>query len=926
MLHRMDPHVAPGRRVLDAPERTVTYRHVPPAPLTPLIGRVAELNELAALLGQERVLTLTGPGGCGKTRLAHELAVGQVPGFAGGVAWVELATCADRRDVVLAVADSVDALESPGEPGLEAALRVLERRRSTLLVLDNAEHVLEAVAAVVATVVTRVAQVRVIVTSREPIGAVGEVVWRVPSLATPTVAGGAPATANTIVAFDAVALFADRARRARRGFAITDANAPAIAHICARLDGLPLAIELAAARVRNMPPERIAAQLDDRFRLLSGGPRTLLERQQTLQASMSWSEALLDGPERAVFRRLGVFVAGFTVDAASDVVSSFGDVDRYDVADLVARLVDKSLVQLDDQRDRYFLLDTIRSYAGQRLLETGEMGAARDAHATWCADWLAMLADDTAATDVNEWWDSRVAMIGRIDPEWPNCATALEWASPGSTLSLRLVAGLGDYWAVRQRATDSERYGMPAVVAGARDDPEWMPAILRLQSVRTNAGDPRFAELRDEAAGIAAGIGDRRAQIRLELARHLTMLMLVGPRADELDAVAAVRQEAYELREWYTAWNSSQSPAVILAAAGRLAESEAFVDGLTSARAGLVRSLGAQLGGDLAASIDLVTQASAQLDQRHGAMLDRVLAAFALAGAALASGDPELLTPLRLGDVDLATLPPGFVAAYAFASGVDHLLAGRVAEARAAFAERPPDVFPSWRLLGLRAAADLSLGERDAAEAAARQLESMVTDIDAPLYDSIVALVLADCAAPDDPNDALDHAHRALARATDAGLWPSAVDALESIGASLARAGRVRESARLLAGCRAARDALPLRFRFPHRARYVDDAVATVGSDPGWDEGRQLTLPELVELARRMRGERVRPTTGWASLTPTEQRAAELVAEGLTNPAIAERLLMSRATVKTHLVHVYAKLGIDNRAELAAVVAQRGRT
>lgn len=901
----------------------MSSRHAPPAPLTPLIGRGPELSELVDLVAVERVLTLTGAGGCGKTRLAYELAARSIDAFAGGVAWVELAACSDRDDVVAALVDALEMMEAAGEAGLEGALRTLASRPACIVVLDNAEHVVTATAEVASAIAQRAPHARVVTTSREPIGVAGEIVWRVPSLSTPLVDHARDLAAIDIAAFDAVQLFLDRARRVRRGFRLTDANAADIAQICVRLDGLPLAIELAAARVRTMPPERIAAQLDDRFRLLAGGPRTLMARQQTLQASVAWSEELLDDTERVVFRRLGVFAAGFTADAAEEVVGAFGDIDPYDVAEAVRALVDKSLVQFDDERDRYSLLDTIRSYALQRLQETGETARARDAHAEWCARWLDRAAGDDHVDDVNSWWESRLEVIGRVDPEWPNCAAALDWARVGSALSLRLVAGLGDYWALRQRATDSGRYGMPPLVAGDRATPEWMHAVLRMQSVRTNAGDPVFAGLRGEASALAVERNDRRSFVRLEVARHIAMIMLLGPRRELVDALVEVRAEAVALHEWYTVWNATQSTGLMLVAAGRVDEGEALVAELTSARAQLIRSVATQLRGRLEPSLAMASDAHGMADARLGAALDRVIYTFAAAGGALALADPAVLHALQLAEVNLESLPPAFGSAYALANGVALLLDGQIAAARDVFAERPPDIFTSWRLVCLLAETEIALGDPEAAREVATRLVEMAADVPAPLYEAIGSVVLAECDRSTDVSAALDHAHRALSVAAEAGLWPVVVDALEALGALLADVGRTRDSARVLAACEAARTAMSYRFLFPHRAATVAAARSLVRADDGWDDGAAMSLPEAVEVVQRMRGERLRPTVGWDSLTPTELLVVEQVAAGLTNPQIAERLFMSRATVKTHLVHVYSKLSISNRAELAAHAIRR---
>ena len=922
-MHRMVSNALLGRRLPIGDGKPVSYRHVPPAPLTPLIGRAPELAELSLLLAGERVVTLTGSGGCGKTRLAYELAVDAVEQMAGGAVWAELASCSGSEDVLAAVVDVLEVTESPGEAGLDSVARMLAGRAPTLLVLDNAEHVLDAAAQLVAVVVERAPDVKVLCTSREPIGVHGEVVWRVPSLSTPSLHDTSLLTAAAVGQFDAARLFLERARRARRGFTITDDNAPAVAQICVRLDGLPLAIELAAARVRNMPPDRIAAQLDDRFRLLAGGPRTLMERQQTLQASVAWSEGLLDTTEQLVFRRLGVFVAGFTAEAAEAVIGSFGDVDRYDITEAVGRLVDKSLVQFDDSRDRYSLLDTIRAYAMQRLLETGEMAATRDAHAEWCAQWLAAATSENATPDVNSWWASRLAIVAKVDPEWPNAASALDWVEVGSPLALRLVAGLGDYWTLRQRATDSARHGMPSLLAGDRQRPEWLLAVLKLMLLRTNAGDAAFWPLRQEAQALAEERDDTVALMRLATVAQVSMLMFVGPRADLLDELARVRQHAFECGEWLTAWNASQSPAVMVVAAGRPDEGEALVASLTGARAILIRSVAAQLRGEIALSLQLAADAQGLLDARLGAVLDRVLTAFSLAGVALALDDRSPLASLRLADISLESLPAGYLSAYTMARGVDELLAGRLTHARDAFAEREPDLFTSWRLVCLLAETELALGDEVAARAAAMRLSVPSADVSAPLYEATAGLVLAECDWATDVNGALDDAHRALATAAEFGLAQVVVDLLELIGSMLADNGRSKDASRLLAAADSARSAMSYRYRFAHRAAYVAAARAAVHGDDGWAEGAALSLAAAVDLAQRMRGERVRPQAGWDSLTPTELQVAEQLAAGLTNPQIAERLLMSRATVKTHLVHMYAKLGFGNRAELAAAVVRR---
>ncbi len=923
MMHPMVTHLPVRARLFLEREAAVTPAGLP-AYVAPLIGRTSELAELTALVTHERVVTLTGSAGCGKTRLASELVARVGDRYPGGRVWVELASCSTDDDVLLAVAERLGVEQGPADVGLDRIAAALGDRPPVLIVLDNAEHLVAAVASVVHALAGANEHAVVLCTSREMLTVPGEVVWRVPSLPTPPLEQLERLTAAEIARFDAVALFVDRARRVRRGFFVTDANATSVAQICTRLDGSPLAIELAAARVRAMPPDRIAAQLDDRFRMLTDGSSVLHPRQQTLRASLEWSGGLLDDVERAVFRRLGVFMGGFTAAAAEAVIGSFGDVDPYDVADVVGRLVDKSLVQFDPERDRSSLLETVRSYALECLLDAGETAAAREAHAEWCASWLASVSRTVGVADVNSWWNSRLRLGELVDPEWPNCTRALDWTIPGTPLSLRLVAGLGDYWALRQRATDSARYGMPAVVHGDQEIDEWLDAVVALQTVRTNAADAEFGKLRDDAIALAAERGDRRSLLRLDLARHIAMVMLLGPKPDLLAGIDEVLAEATQLEEWYTVWNARQSPAVILGAAGRTLEADRRVADLTSARALLIRAVGAQMRGEYRRSDELAAGAQSMLDDRVGAVLDRVLVSFHAAGAAMVAGDASRLAGSMFEDTPDDQLPLPLRSARSIAHGVAELLEHRLDAARATFERAEVDVFPAWRILCFRAQIEAASGAFDEARRIAAHLRDISIDAAAPLYLTTAQLVLAECERETDPAAALDLAHQALDTAMGAHLWPAAIDALEAVGALLLDLERPRDAARVLAAAATERRSIGYHYRFPHRELYIAASSDQVAHRDGWAEGTTLSLAGAAEFARRMRGDRLRPIAGWQSLTPTERRVVEQVANGLTNPQIAQALLMSRSTVKTHLVHVYAKLRIGNRAELAAAVARRG--
>ena len=389
-------------------------------------------------------MTLVGSAGVGKTRLALALSADLLDRYRGGVWWVELAALSDQDAVGRAALAALGAREVAGSP-LARQLAIELGDEPSLIVLDNCEHLIAACAEFVANLLSAGVAVSVLATSREPLGVPGEVVWRVPSLHCPgpEVAVSVPALSQ----YDAVRLFLDRAHRARPSFTVNDHNAAAVAQICHRLDGIPLAIELAAARCRQSSAERIAADLDDRFRYLTGGARTVMPRQQTLAASVDWSYERLDDAERVAFRRLGVFVGPFPLEAAEMVVASPGDIDRDAVFDLVSRLVDKSLVVAEDDPDSqpgYRLLETLRAYATAQAYTAGELADLRDAHAAWWTDWLEprwmMPSDETLAA---------------AEQFHGNLVAALEWTSADPTRGLTLLARLGRVWADSGRAGDS---------------------------------------------------------------------------------------------------------------------------------------------------------------------------------------------------------------------------------------------------------------------------------------------------------------------------------------------------------------------------------------------------------------------------------------------------------------------------------------
>ncbi len=354
--------------------------HRLPEQVSSFVGREHELRELAALERDTRLLTLAGVGGCGKTRLAIELARRFQERFADGVAFVELAGVSDERLVATATAAGLDIAALPGRSA-EQALAEHLAQRTLLLVLDNCEHVLPAAAALCEELLGAAPGLRIVATSREPVRVPGEVVFRVPSLAIPRPED--EALPQDLLRYEAVALFAERASAAAPGFALDRENAGDVARICFRLDGLPLAIELAAARLAGLGTSALADRLDDRFRLLQGGSRTAPSRQQTLLATLDWSHELLAADERVLFRRLAVFAGGFDLDAVETVCAD-AELGRAAAVDMLARLVEKSLVAVSGGRElRYRLLETVRMYAAERLRDAGEGAELARRHALW---------------------------------------------------------------------------------------------------------------------------------------------------------------------------------------------------------------------------------------------------------------------------------------------------------------------------------------------------------------------------------------------------------------------------------------------------------------------------------------------------------------------------------------------------------------
>lgn len=468
-----------------------------PVEVSSFIGRERELAELTALLRSTRLLTLAGTGGAGKTRLALELARDAVGSYGDGAVLVELADLADPALVPGAVAAALDVRGWSGQNPVDAVLEFLGPR-SLLLVVDNCEHLLAAAAALVDTLLRSAPQLTILATSREPLRVPGEVVFRVPSLEIPD--PERTTDVDELVRYEAVRLFVDRAAAAAPEFALDENNAADVARICLRLDGLPLALELAAGRLAALGPATIAERLDDRFRVLRTDSHVSPNRQHTLTATLQWSHELLEADERTLFRRLAVFAGGFDLGAVESVCSD-GDLDALTIADVLGRLVEKSLVVTDtaSRERRYRLLETVRLYARERLDETDEADELARRHAGWALT----LAEAERGSP-------------RLDPDAANLRLALGTLfDQAATDALRLCVALGPFWLRRIDLDEARTRFDRALAAAPARDALRARALLAAAAIEFRSGAlARAREQIEESHALASEIGDADAEWR----------------------------------------------------------------------------------------------------------------------------------------------------------------------------------------------------------------------------------------------------------------------------------------------------------------------------------------------------------------------------------------------------------------------------
>ena len=913
-----------------------------PAEMSSLVGRGPEIAAVLDGLRAARVVTLTGPGGCGKTRLALRAAALAAGGFEDGARLVELASLTDPAFVPASVAEALGVPEQDAADPVAGVVRALADRE-LMIVLDNCEHVLGAAARVVVMLAGQCPRVRILATSRERLDVPGEFVFPVPPLELPE-----DGSAGAVAASEAGSLFVTRARAASPAFALTTGNAAAIAEVCARLDGMPLAIELAAARCPALGPAQLAARLEGHPGLLSGGAARP-GRHRSLEALVSWSYDLLSEAERRLLGRLSVLRGAFDLEIAERVAGGEPLAPEV-VAGLLASLAGKSLVQVQAGAViRYWLLETVRQFAAARLAASGEETAVHACLLEWALEAARSSEAALPGAEGSDW-------SSQISAGQASTRAALSWALGGAEpeAGRELAARLARWWIATGRYSEAGQFLTAAADLPSEADPGIQARIMLGTAWSAyHLGDtPRAASLAAGGVGLSQQAGEPQLEVwgrnllaalawcagdadrivaEIEASRALSgpadpalaaraqvllahAAFLAGDLAEEdrqgLLAVELARTAAGRegLVLALTAWSISA-----IAGAGiqpaTVAGLEEAADVLAAHPDRFAETVMRRLRAELFATLGQFDAAETEIRLcwaagRSGAFrVVEYVAPLAEARLAAAKGDTAAAVGAlrRAADggrrVAMVMFVPGalaHLACMAAIGGDESTAAAAVAEARAE--------------LG---------GRRQAITAAAlRYAEGVMAWHRGELADAEHLV-----------REATLQWHRGSDRM-------DASDGIELLGVLAAARERFPDAARLLAAADAARR--PLQYLAPGftadrgaAAAAASQARQILGEDrftQAWDEGQHLTLDDAVAYATRRGGGRKRPAAGWASLTPAELEVVRLAGEGLRNEAIARRLFIAPGTVKVHLSHIFAKLGITTRAELAAQAAAHDLT
>jgi predicted ATPase/DNA-binding CsgD family transcriptional regulator len=920
-------------------ERGVEQHSGLPAEMSSLVGRGPQLAAVLDGLRTARVVTLTGPGGCGKTRLALRAAALAADGFEDGAQLVELASLTDSALVPASVAEALGVPEQDATNPMTGVVRALADRE-LLIVLDNCEHVLGSAGQVVVMLAGQCRRVRIITTSRERLDVPGEFVFPVPPLELPE-----DGSAHAIAASEAGSLFITRARAASAAFALTEGNSAAIAEVCSRLDGMPLAIELAAARCPTLGAVQLAGRLEGHPGLLSGGAARP-GRHRSLEALVSWSYQLLGDAERRLLDRLSVLRGGFDLDVAERVAGGEPLAPQV-IAGLLASLADKSLVQIQvGAVIRYSLLETVRQFAAGRLAAAGEETAVHARLLEWA---LEVARSAEAALSSAEW----TGWSDRLSAEHANIRAALSWALGGAEpeAGRQLAARLARWWIATGRYSEAGQFlttaaGVPAAAAPGIQARVMIGAAWSAFHLGDN---PRAAPL--VADGIACARQASEPQLEV-WGRNL--LAGLAWHAGDADRIVAELESSRALSGVADPALAARAQVLLTAAAflaGDLAEQERH--GLLAVE--LARTAAGQEGLALALTMwSMPAIAGAGIQPATMAALDEAATVLAAHPDRFAE---TIMRRLRtdlfatLGQLDAAETE----VALCWAAGRSGALrfveyAGPQAEARVAAARgdtaaaigalrRAADgarrvgivMFLPAILAGLACTAAIAGDEAAAAVAVAEARAELsgrrqaITAAALRYAEGVMAWHRGELA------DAEHLAREATVQWHRGSDRMDACDGIELLGVLAAARERFTDAVRLLAAADAARR--PLLYLAPGFTANRDAAAGAASQardvlgeerfTQAWEQGHGLTLDDAVAYAARKGGGRKRPATGWASLTPAEREVVRLVSEGLRNDAIARRLFIAPGTVKVHLSHIFAKLGITTRAELAAQAASQ---
>jgi predicted ATPase/DNA-binding CsgD family transcriptional regulator len=926
-------------------ERAMEIQSRLPVGVAAFVGRKRERAKVAELVADARVVTLTGTGGCGKTRLAVEVARDVASRFPDGAWWVDLQAVSDAGMVAAAVCAAVEVHKRPGQALTDTLAEQLHARH-LLIVLDNCEHLVEACADLVGQLSSACPQLRVLATSRVPLVVEGEATFDITGLPVPDPDAH---SASTVAAADAARLFEVRARQVAVDFRIGDDNASAVAEICRRLDGIPLAIELAAARVRVLAPGQIAAGLSDRFGLLTGGVRGAPARQQTLAASLDWSYDLLDDVQRLALARLSVFAGSFELDAAGAVIAGEG-IDRGDVLDLVAGLVEQSMVQVTQRHGnaRYRLLETIRVYARQGLSEMDDPDRVRGRHLEFYAALVGRAHAGLTSGQPEPW-------VARLTADLDDLRAAMDWAA--ETGDLRGLVGITEpivrFWFERGLSGEVHRRLHDAATAPGVAPDERVRGLLAAAALAFASGEPVNCHRSASQAVDAARAADLHRALAVGLADRALAGVVAGlSTSEQVDAdVEQALNLARRCEDAETHAHVLQfSGAALLHGRSIDAGYRLFQQGVEVCEANdLAFHLPAAHAGVLAwlawsgrlEQVRRHARRAIELSRQVGRPGWEAVGLTGLAAVAVLHGD-HVRAQEWLSEAQRVLGPPALTGTH-YGMWVRHWLAlsayasGDLEAARAAAEEvarigrgggsRLDEAIGEW-LLGMVAR---SQERHDDARAHLEASRALSADPRLPHTLGRSLFGLAELARDDtDLEEAWELAHDSLEVLSDYGDRVGAASALEAIGDLAVAGGEPERSLRLLAASqRFHTESGIARFslqadRFERARNTAQADLDSVDATACWDAGSQLSLDEAVAYARRGRGERQRPQIGWESLTPVERDVVRLVAEGHTNAEIGERLFISVNTVKKHLTHVYAKVDVDGRADLAGQVARRG--